>query len=82
MVMSLIPFTEYNFSVSAFTTVGEGPATLMTQKTPEQGKTRPKNHNSAWNKASRVKDIVKDLAVTPCIYPVVMFESLSIKIET
>ncbi|XP_062861138.1 phosphatidylinositol phosphatase PTPRQ [Trichomycterus rosablanca] len=36
VVKSLSPFTEYNFSVSAYTTVGEGPATLITQKTREQ----------------------------------------------
>ncbi|MCI4379489.1 hypothetical protein PGIGA_G00228910 [Pangasianodon gigas] len=36
VVTRLSPFTDYNFSVSAFTTVGEGPATLIAQKTPEQ----------------------------------------------
>lgn len=40
-VTRLSPFTDYNFSVSAFTTVGEGPATLIAQKTQEQGKMRP-----------------------------------------
>ncbi|XP_047678606.1 phosphatidylinositol phosphatase PTPRQ isoform X2 [Tachysurus fulvidraco] len=35
-VTRLSPFTDYNFSVSAFTTVGEGPATLIAQKTQEQ----------------------------------------------
>lgn len=37
-VTRLRPFTDYNFTVSAFTTVGEGPATLIAQKTQEQGK--------------------------------------------
>ncbi|XP_058244423.1 phosphatidylinositol phosphatase PTPRQ isoform X1 [Hemibagrus wyckioides] len=36
IVTRLSPFTDYNFSVSAFTTVGEGPATLTAQKTKEQ----------------------------------------------
>ncbi|XP_049339571.1 phosphatidylinositol phosphatase PTPRQ isoform X4 [Astyanax mexicanus] len=36
MVKRLSPFTEYNFSVSAYTTVGEGPSTLITEKTTEQ----------------------------------------------
>ncbi|XP_017320619.3 phosphatidylinositol phosphatase PTPRQ isoform X1 [Ictalurus punctatus] len=36
VVTRLSPFTDYNFSVSAFTTVGEGPAMLIAQKTPEQ----------------------------------------------
>ncbi|KAK3549019.1 hypothetical protein QTP70_025091, partial [Hemibagrus guttatus] len=40
IVTRLSPFTDYNFSVSAFTTVGEGPATLIAQKTQEQGKGR------------------------------------------
>ncbi|XP_072551327.1 phosphatidylinositol phosphatase PTPRQ [Salminus brasiliensis] len=36
VVKRLSPFTEYNFSVSAYTTVGEGPATLISEKTTEQ----------------------------------------------
>ncbi|XP_046721007.1 phosphatidylinositol phosphatase PTPRQ-like isoform X2 [Silurus meridionalis] len=36
VVTRLSPFTDYNFSVSAFTIVGEGPARLIAQKTPEQ----------------------------------------------
>ncbi|XP_026855233.2 phosphatidylinositol phosphatase PTPRQ [Electrophorus electricus] len=36
MVEELQPFTEYNFSVSAYTVVGQGPATLITVKTTEQ----------------------------------------------
>ncbi|XP_053355831.1 phosphatidylinositol phosphatase PTPRQ [Clarias gariepinus] len=36
VVTRLSPFTDYNFSVSAFTIVGEGPAAWTAQKTPEQ----------------------------------------------
>ncbi|XP_066541701.1 LOW QUALITY PROTEIN: phosphatidylinositol phosphatase PTPRQ [Hoplias malabaricus] len=36
VVRSLRPFTEYNFSVSAYTTVGEGPATVIKEKTTEE----------------------------------------------
>ncbi|TSL75304.1 Phosphatidylinositol phosphatase PTPRQ [Bagarius yarrelli] len=36
VVTRLNPFTDYNFSVSAFTTVGEGPARRIAQKTQEQ----------------------------------------------
>uniref|UniRef100_W5NHK9 Phosphatidylinositol phosphatase PTPRQ n=1 Tax=Lepisosteus oculatus TaxID=7918 RepID=W5NHK9_LEPOC len=35
-VTNLIPFTEYTFSVSAFTAVGEGPPTKISEKTREQ----------------------------------------------
>lgn len=37
LVSDLNPFTEYTFRVTAFTTVGEGPATDITEKTREQG---------------------------------------------
>lgn len=37
LVSDLDPFTEYTFKVSASTTVGEGPATYITEKTREQG---------------------------------------------
>ncbi|XP_030586423.1 phosphatidylinositol phosphatase PTPRQ isoform X2 [Archocentrus centrarchus] len=36
LVSDLIPFTEYTFRVTASTTVGEGPATDITEKTREQ----------------------------------------------
>ncbi|XP_061085824.1 phosphatidylinositol phosphatase PTPRQ [Conger conger] len=36
VVTNLSPFTEYTFSVSAFTTVGEGPLAQTTEKTREQ----------------------------------------------
>ncbi|XP_030646296.1 phosphatidylinositol phosphatase PTPRQ [Chanos chanos] len=36
VVRRLSPFTEYNFSVSAYTLMGEGPATQITEKTKEQ----------------------------------------------
>ncbi|KAJ8332433.1 hypothetical protein SKAU_G00426060 [Synaphobranchus kaupii] len=36
VVANLSPFTEYTFSVSAFTTVGEGPLSHITEKTREQ----------------------------------------------
>ncbi|XP_029010469.1 phosphatidylinositol phosphatase PTPRQ isoform X2 [Betta splendens] len=36
LVSELDPFTEYMFRVSASTTVGEGPATYITEKTREQ----------------------------------------------
>ncbi|KAM3838280.1 uncharacterized protein ACN63O_023158, partial [Diretmus argenteus] len=36
LVSDLNPFTEYNFSVTASTTVGEGPAAHITEKTREQ----------------------------------------------
>ncbi|MBN3316792.1 PTPRQ phosphatase, partial [Atractosteus spatula] len=36
VVKNLIPFTEYTFSVSAFTAVGEGPPTKISEKTREQ----------------------------------------------
>ncbi|XP_015208369.2 phosphatidylinositol phosphatase PTPRQ isoform X2 [Lepisosteus oculatus] len=36
VVTNLIPFTEYTFSVSAFTAVGEGPPTKISEKTREQ----------------------------------------------
>ncbi|XP_076848697.1 phosphatidylinositol phosphatase PTPRQ isoform X2 [Brachyhypopomus gauderio] len=35
-VEELRPFTEYNFSVSAYTVAGQGPASLITVKTTEQ----------------------------------------------
>lgn len=37
LVSDLIPFTEYTFRVTASTTVGEGPATDINEKTREQG---------------------------------------------
>lgn len=37
LVSDLNPFTEYTFRVTASTTVGEGPATDITEKTREQG---------------------------------------------
>lgn len=37
LVSDLNPFTEYTFRVAASTTVGEGPATDITEKTREQG---------------------------------------------
>lgn len=37
LVSDLSPFTDYTFRVSASTTVGEGPATDITEKTREQG---------------------------------------------
>lgn len=37
VVSELNPFTEYTFRVTASTTVGEGPATDITEKTREQG---------------------------------------------
>lgn len=37
LVSDLSPFTEYTFRVSASTTVGEGPATDIIEKTSEQG---------------------------------------------
>ncbi|KAG7522537.1 phosphatidylinositol phosphatase PTPRQ isoform X1 [Solea senegalensis] len=36
LVSDLHPFTEYTFRVTAYTTVGEGPATNITEKTREQ----------------------------------------------
>ncbi|KAI4902613.1 hypothetical protein NFI96_032935 [Prochilodus magdalenae] len=36
VVRRLSPFTEYNFSVSAYTIIGEGPATVIKVKTTEQ----------------------------------------------
>lgn len=38
LVSDLDPFTEYMFRVTASTTVGEGPATYITEKTREQGR--------------------------------------------
>lgn len=38
LVSDLNPFTEYTFRVTASTTVGEGPATDITEKTREQGR--------------------------------------------
>lgn len=37
LVSDLNPFTEYTFRVTASTTVGEGPAKDITEKTREQG---------------------------------------------
>lgn len=37
LVSDLNPFTEYTFRVAASTTMGEGPATDITEKTREQG---------------------------------------------
>lgn len=37
LVSDLNPFTDYTFRVTASTTVGEGPATNITEKTREQG---------------------------------------------
>lgn len=37
VVSDLSPFTEYTFKVTASTTVGEGPALNITEKTREQG---------------------------------------------
>lgn len=37
LVLDLNPFTEYMFRVTASTTVGEGPAADITEKTREQG---------------------------------------------
>lgn len=37
LVSELNPFTDYTFRVTASTTVGEGPATHITEKTREQG---------------------------------------------
>lgn len=37
LVSDLRPFTDYTFSVTASTTVGEGPAADITEKTREQG---------------------------------------------
>ncbi|KAL0968338.1 hypothetical protein UPYG_G00265600 [Umbra pygmaea] len=36
LVSGLSPFTEYTFNVTAATTIGEGPATQVTEKTSEQ----------------------------------------------
>uniref|UniRef100_A0A3B4EJR2 Protein tyrosine phosphatase receptor type Q n=1 Tax=Pygocentrus nattereri TaxID=42514 RepID=A0A3B4EJR2_PYGNA len=36
VVRRLSPFTEYAFSVSAYTVIGEGPATVIREKTTEQ----------------------------------------------
>lgn len=49
VVKSLSPFTEYNFSISAYTSVGKGPATLITQKTREQGKVTPNPHTVSYH---------------------------------
>lgn len=38
LVSDLNPFTEYTFRVTASTTVGQGPATDIAEKTSEQGK--------------------------------------------
>lgn len=38
VVSELSPFTEYTFKVTASTTVGEGPAINITEKTREQGR--------------------------------------------
>lgn len=37
LVSDLRPFTDYTFRVTASTTVGEGPAADITEKTREQG---------------------------------------------
>lgn len=37
LVSDLSPFTDYTFRVTASTTVGEGPATDITEMTREQG---------------------------------------------
>lgn len=37
LVSDLRPFTDYMFRVTASTTVGEGPAADITEKTREQG---------------------------------------------
>lgn len=37
LVSDLYPFTDYTFRVTASTTVGEGPASNITEKTREQG---------------------------------------------
>lgn len=37
LVSDLSPFTDYTFRVTASTTVGEGPAANITEKTREQG---------------------------------------------
>ncbi|XP_064365629.1 phosphatidylinositol phosphatase PTPRQ isoform X1 [Dromaius novaehollandiae] len=36
VIKDLLPFTEYTISVSAFTTIGEGPPSILTVKTREQ----------------------------------------------
>lgn len=41
VVQNLSPFTEYTFTVSAFTTVGEGPVVEIVAKTREQGNICP-----------------------------------------
>lgn len=38
VIRGLIPFTDYTISVSAFTAVGEGPPSVLTVRTREQGK--------------------------------------------
>lgn len=43
LVSDLRPFTDYMFRVTASTTVGEGPAADITEKTREQG---GRSHNS------------------------------------
>lgn len=38
VIKGLVPFTDYTISVSAFTAVGEGPPSVLTVRTREQGK--------------------------------------------
>lgn len=38
VIKGLTPFTDYTISVSAFTAVGEGPPSVLTVRTREQGK--------------------------------------------
>lgn len=38
VIKDLTPFTDYTISVSAFTAVGEGPPSVLTVRTCEQGK--------------------------------------------
>ena len=37
LVSGLSPFTEYTFTVTAATAIGEGPASHVSEKTREQG---------------------------------------------
>jgi len=38
IIKGLVPFTDYTISVSAFTAIGEGPPSVLTVRTREQGK--------------------------------------------
>lgn len=77
LVSDLVPFTEYTFRVTASTTVGEGPAADITEKTREQGGCLWYKFNNC-NKYKQEKMLIELLKVPNSnILCVCIFQSLA-----